>query len=169
MIKRGFSLIELVIATTISAFLVVALYQVIDQMRRNTSRIEDTADFVDTVIRLENEFQGTFGGMVIPGIPLSLVSTSSSADTKSTTTAVPSQKEEKKSYEQKKQPPFFAELADGRLVRCSALTTNPLAVYGKSSVVPVRVVYRVEPMADTPVPNICSTHDKTSDEFHAQG
>lgn len=150
MTQRGFSLIELVIATAISAFLVIALYQVIDQMRRNTSRIESTAVFVDTVIRLEDEFQRTFGGMMIPDIPLSFVSTDTGADTKTTTTAALPQKEEKKSDEQKKQPPFFAELSDGRLVRCSCITTNPLAVYGKASAVPVRVLYRVEPMADTP-------------------
>ena len=148
MTQRGFSLIELVIATAISAFLVIALYQVIDQMRRNTSRIESTAVFVDTVIRLEDEFQGTFGGMMIPNIPLSTVSTNTVTDTKTTPTAASSQKEEKKSDEQI--PPFFAELSDGRLVRCSCVTTNSLAIYGKASALPVRVVYRVEPMTDTP-------------------
>jgi prepilin-type N-terminal cleavage/methylation domain-containing protein len=151
MIKRGFSLIELLIATAISAFLIGALYQVIDQMRRNTTRIENTLDFVDRVILLENEFQRTFGGMMIPAISLSSRTGSTATDMQITTTQGPLKKEEKITEEKKKQPPpFFAELSAGRLVRCGCITTNALAVYGKSSALPVSVIYRVEPMANVP-------------------
>lgn len=151
MIQRGFSLVELIIATAISAFLVGALYQVIDQMQRNTTRIENTAAFIDTVILLENEFHHTFAGMVIPHIPLSFTSPNTPADLRSTGTiardSVP--KEEKKSDEPKVSP-FFAEIFEGRLARCSCITTNALPVYGKSFVAPVRVSYYLEPMVEIP-------------------
>lgn len=144
--KRGFSLIELVIATAISAFIVLIVYQVVDQVRRNTERLEDTAEYCDVVIRLEQEFERTLVGMIVPNIPLEAPIT----DQKPTTTAAAPQKEsaQEKPEQKKKISPFFAEMRDGRLERMSCVTVNPLAVYNAVSPVPVRVLYRLERSSD---------------------
>ena len=142
--KSGFSLIELVIAMVISSFVVLSIYQVIDQVRRNTLRIEESVQYSDVVVRLDQEFTRTLSGMMVPGIPL--IADTKATDTVQTTTQVNAQKKspEKKQTEESKTPPFFAEIKNDKLVRLNCVTLNPLAVYDAISPRPVRVEYRLE-------------------------
>ncbi len=64
--KKGFSLIEVVVALLISSMLLVALYQMFRQVQRSVISINNVIDIDTPLITMYDRFQSDIDGMIVP-------------------------------------------------------------------------------------------------------
>jgi len=149
--KRGFTLIEMMVAILITSLLGSILTAIYVQTQRSVSRINETIDldFADSIIynQMEKDLSGIF-------VPQLFVDDRSSESKKAQPgqpkqpqgqPAKPGQKPKPKKKLERAKNALVSMGSSGNLSSLSFITNNPMQVYGQSKPRIVRVEYALEP------------------------
>lgn len=127
--KAGFSLIEVLIASTVATLLSVALFFAWGQVQKSAVKVDNTMGITDRIILLQRQFEQDFMGICLP---ISRPYTKPEKEEP----AAPAAGDEKKEPGQKKEKPkivervFYATTQTGdNLETLTFLTNNPMQVY----------------------------------------
>lgn len=132
--RAGFSLLEILIVTTIAALLAGVLFTSFWQTQRLEQVITDVVTDDQTITRVYNQFEKDINGFFIPA--LNLVATD--------TTKKPEAAADKE--KPKRIAKVFASTSKNKMLALLTFTTdNVFSVYKKQKPLVARVVYRLEP------------------------
>lgn len=142
--RSGFTLVELMVAITITGFMAYALVQIYSSIQRASSYISTVIEEDTGLGIIDSQFEKDINGIFVP---VNIVPTQQKKEEQKKPQA-PGQKQQPKfSYEPEKNALVSVNEGD-RLDKVSFITNNPLQVYGQSIPKIVRVEYSLEPDED---------------------
>ena len=169
--RRGFSLLELLIALSLSSFVILGLLQSYRSLVRYLEKSKELIGVNRRVCLLFNQLERDFQTAFIPAIASDDESSQDKIDGKEAKESQAKDKKEDSAYKKKKidkknfflaeadESGSFTKIKDKKLMPCKFVTlinTNPLQIYGQRKIRYVRIMYALEKNKEH------SSKDKTS-------
>lgn len=143
--KPGFSLIEIIIATAISAILSLILYNAFSQTNRLVQRVrslmEDTSDTLSSYAQLEKDFSAIFRP-IFEEIKKATPPPAQPPAAGQAQTPPPAPKKETPKQKKPDIVPFKTTKEGDKLSAISFVTTNAFSILNEATPRPVRVTYK---------------------------
>jgi len=149
--QSGFSLIEILIATAISAILSLVLYNAFSQTNRLVQRVrnlmEDTSDTLSSYAQLEKDFSAIFKPVFeeIKKVTPPPAQPPAAGQAQTPPNPPPAPKKEEQKQKKPDTIPFKTTKEGDKLASISFVTTNAFSILNEAAPRPVRVTYKFKP------------------------